>query len=382
MFRSFFYAILFISFVFSQNEKKQEHEDKLQKLKEEIADLKESLSQLEEDESNVANDLKAAEYNIKLSQKNLELIKQKLGELSTRINANLFVQEKLGSEVKEIKESYAKRMFFVYTLPKISDWDVFFNADNISQFVRFKRYKIFIDEAEDKLVTSLRTKQKKLNDVKQKLVIDKQDEEENLVDEKKEFTQLANEKETQKDLLNKIKKDKNFYSKVVAEKENEQEKIRQLIAELSKKSSARTSKTYSLNKDFEKNKGKFIWPHDGKVIRPFGKVKHPKFQIYEDNTGVDIGAKEGDEVKSIFTGVVVKSDYIPTFGNTVILDHGYGFFTLYSHLADLKVKDGDLVSPNQIIGTVGNSGTFDGITKLHFEIYSDNKAVNPVKWLQ
>lgn len=69
-------------------------------------------------------------------------------------------------------------------------------------------------------------------------------------------------------------------------------------------------------------------------------------------------------------------------GNTVIIDHGYGYFTVFAHLDDIVVKNNQLVQANEPIGTVGNSGTLDGKSKLHFEIWVNNQPINPVKWLR
>jgi len=67
------------------------------------------------------------------------------------------------------------------------------------------------------------------------------------------------------------------------------------------------------------------------------------------------------------------------YGNTVIIDHGLGLFTLYGHLNSIDVKVGDAITPRQIIGKTGETG-FAGGDHLHYGVYLDGVAVLPVEW--
>jgi murein DD-endopeptidase MepM/ murein hydrolase activator NlpD len=69
------------------------------------------------------------------------------------------------------------------------------------------------------------------------------------------------------------------------------------------------------------------------------------------------------------------------FGNTVIIDHNDGYYSVYAHLGEILVNKEEFVEGGTIIGTVGESGSLEG-SKLHFEIYGNSRPVNPANWLK
>ena len=69
------------------------------------------------------------------------------------------------------------------------------------------------------------------------------------------------------------------------------------------------------------------------------------------------------------------------FGNTVIVDHNNGYYTVYAHLDEIAVKKFQILQAGSVIGTVGDSGSLEG-AKLHFEIYANNEPQNPTRWLK
>ena len=88
---------------------------------------------------------------------------------------------------------------------------------------------------------------------------------------------------------------------------------------------------------------------------------------------------EGDPVKAIFKGSVVKTFNMPGYGQCVVLSHG-DHMSLYCRLTEVSVKEGAKVTTGQVIGKVG---AVLGDTYLHFEIWdSSNQAVDPEKWLK
>jgi murein DD-endopeptidase MepM/ murein hydrolase activator NlpD len=95
--------------------------------------------------------------------------------------------------------------------------------------------------------------------------------------------------------------------------------------------------------------------------------------------GVDLASLANSPVPAGNTGVVVWADYLGIYGNTVILDHGLGLFSLYGHMSRIAVNKGDQVNKGQVIGATGLTGLAGG-DHLHFGMYLWGTPVNPAEW--
>ncbi len=110
-------------------------------------------------------------------------------------------------------------------------------------------------------------------------------------------------------------------------------------------------------------KGLFIWPVKGKVLVPFGQLA-PNVR----NDGINIASAADTDIKAAADGVVVyEGDQVKALGNTVYIKHDNGWYTGYSHMASMTVKNNERVKKGQIIGTVGQTGVIDQ-PQLHFEV--------------
>lgn len=114
-----------------------------------------------------------------------------------------------------------------------------------------------------------------------------------------------------------------------------------------------------------------------RISDPFGKRVHPITGKVHKHTGIDIAARIGKPIHAAGNGKVIsirKSNI--GYGNRVIISHGYGFKTLYAHMNEIKVKQGDDITRGQVIGTVGNTGSSTG-PHLHYEVIFKNIRRNP-----
>jgi len=116
------------------------------------------------------------------------------------------------------------------------------------------------------------------------------------------------------------------------------------------------------------------WPLVERVTSEYG----PRWgRIHE---GIDIAGTHGAPINSAESGRVDYAGWIGGYGNTVIVDHGGGMSTLYGHMHDLAVSEGETVSIGQVLGYVGNSGLSQG-PHLHFEVRVNGVPVNPRQYL-
>ena len=127
--------------------------------------------------------------------------------------------------------------------------------------------------------------------------------------------------------------------------------------------------------------GKLDWPVDGTIVYRFGRDTLPSGGIIRWN-GIGIAAPVGTPVKAVEAGKVRLVGQFGTYGLTIVLEHGNGYYSVYSHLQDAAVKLGATVAKDETIGTVGGENSDYG-PHLHFEIRGENQvALDPTDWLR
>jgi murein DD-endopeptidase MepM/ murein hydrolase activator NlpD len=117
--------------------------------------------------------------------------------------------------------------------------------------------------------------------------------------------------------------------------------------------------------------GHFVWPIEGEISQGYSR----------SHRGLDIAVNWGTPVVAADNGVVVKSGYSSTgYGGRVIIDHNIDYVTLYAHLAQAFVREGDVVRKGQVIGLVGSTGNSTG-PHLHFELRDFGYLIDPRRLL-
>lgn len=125
----------------------------------------------------------------------------------------------------------------------------------------------------------------------------------------------------------------------------------------------------------------FLWPVLGPISSRFGDVRLSSHSGgTRPHRGVDIPAPLGTPIAAPADGVVRLVGCDSDYGRLILLDHGYGYSTLYGHLRKILVKRGDRVREGQSIGTVGSSGKSTG-PHLHYEVRIQGRPVNPASYL-
>ncbi len=128
--------------------------------------------------------------------------------------------------------------------------------------------------------------------------------------------------------------------------------------------------------DIVQSKGKFSWPVKGEIVSYFGERGGLVSQ------GIDIHAPPGTPIRAAHSGKVIYANALPGYGNLLIIQHADRYTTLYAHNQENLVKEGTWVKRESVIARVGNSHDPTALPTLHFQIRKDNRARNPLFYLQ
>jgi murein DD-endopeptidase MepM/ murein hydrolase activator NlpD len=111
----------------------------------------------------------------------------------------------------------------------------------------------------------------------------------------------------------------------------------------------------------------------------YGMRLHPLYGIFKPHTGVDLNASNGTSIYATGAGVVETAGWEGGYGYTVIINHGFGYKTLYGHCSYIKVFPGQKVVRGQEIASVGTTGIATG-PHVHYEVIVNGQYDNPAKY--
>ncbi len=130
------------------------------------------------------------------------------------------------------------------------------------------------------------------------------------------------------------------------------------------------------------HEGLFSIPAAAAMNSPFGtRRSYNGGPVNAFHSGADFASAPNTPIFAAGNGVVVLADMLNIRGNTIVIDHGWGIYTLYAHQTSFSVSVGETVETNQVIGTAGSTGRVTG-PHLHWEVWVNGVPVNPIQWTQ
>jgi septal ring factor EnvC (AmiA/AmiB activator) len=206
-------------------------------------------------------------------------------------------------------------------------------------------------------------------------------------DARREQAEVDREAGKRRVLLARVRDERAYHERMVGELTEAAKRLEAFVRELQEKQ-RRVAKAPPPKPGIEPPgvgfgtlRGRLPWPTDGKIVAAFGAQVHPRFGTRTFRNGVDIEAAQGTDVGAVYAGHVIYTGWFKGYGNLIILDHGNEYFTLYAHVAEILVKEGDDVRQGHRIGSVGDTGSLTG-PRLYFEVRYQGKPQDPEQWLR
>jgi len=367
---------------------------KLEQINQQIKELQKEIDrqaqlrkQSEQSAKVLSSQMKATKEEIEELNRQIEEIGKKMMETRRQREAQEEVLKQTRQELeeaiekeKQTSESLDARVRLMYTNGTVSYLDVLLSATSFSDFIsRFDTFQIISKQTRDLLDEQIRIRE----------TVEEKEAQEQLelmrlqLLEQQEAAQMA-------ELESREKAKEELYSRL-QEKYHEHEEISEeaerTLMELAKKMEKLEQERL---KELGKNK---VYYTGGKMAVPlkdsytvsskYGYRTHPISGQRKLHTGVDLAAKQGTPIYAAEAGVVIVAQWWSGYGNTVIIDHGGGVWTLYGHIQNngILVKKGDIVKRGQKIALVGSTGNSTG-PHLHFEVRVDSKPVDPEPYLK
>ncbi|MCK5516887.1 MAG: peptidoglycan DD-metalloendopeptidase family protein, partial [Desulfobulbaceae bacterium] len=178
------------------------------------------------------------------------------------------------------------------------------------------------------------------------------------------------EKET---LLSQIQTQQGLHQQAVIEMEKASDNLANSLEALKKKNE-------TFDRGFLLDKGKHPAPVHGEVLSLFGQKRKNRLGVSSKTTGITIATRGVNKVHAIFEGEIRYASYLYGYGNTVIIDHGFQYFSVVSRLEKILTREGKKINQGDVIGLTGDTATLmeEGI---YLEIRHGSKSLNPLEWI-
>ena len=413
------FKILLIIITVTSNVFPQE-KNQLDEKKAELLFLRNEISQLEEDISQKSEKEKESfeileNYNKQahlLNKLIIKFIKQETAKKKAIKSLRTKIKS-IESEIKLLMDNYAKYVVALYKKGSYNELESIVNAESVRQALVRIQYLQKFSERRKLDLDQFYIKKQNLITSRAKLELEQRRLEKLVAEKEADELQLKVKLGERKKILASIKKDREVIRKNLSAKLSSHDQIRSLVAKLVTEEERKISEKELQNKNliasteaeiineadlinesipvaeyylntstfssFSELKGKMLWPvYDGKISKGFGKDENKVLKTITINYGVDISIKNDPNVRCVADGIISAIDWLPGYGSVIIVTHKGEYRTVYSHLSEIFVDEGEQIRAGKVIAKIGDS--LDGKI-LHFEIWNSRENQNPELWL-
>jgi len=311
-----------------------------------------------------------------------------VNELETQINALNSTLDRASTDLalaqdnlQEKRAVLARRLSEIYKRGRLYSFEVMVSAQSFGDLLNRYKY-LHLQSRQDRslvadverLAAQVERRRKEILQVKTQVDQNRGEREAEL----QRYSRLVAERSRR---LRETRRDAKTTEQRLSALQRDEARLNDLLAELERARRERPPSAPSAGALTTADIGKLDWPVDGPIITRFGSERLESGATIRHN-GMYIGAPVGTAVKAVESGRVARAQDLGTYGTTMILEHGNGYWSIYARLSALEVKPGDDVVRGQVIGRVGGENTDEG-PHLYFEIRGqDGIALDPADWLK
>ncbi len=391
----------------STDQEIRKKERALQKLRKEIDAYEARIRESEKREKVTLDRIDDYEMQTNLIRSLLEGLVEEESRLQTGIDQTMNNIDFLERQISMLKLHYAHYVASVYRTGRVYDFETLLSSNSLNQlYIRIEYLRRFSDQHRSDLEQI--ADKKSLLLIEQSLLQQRLSERRQVIaDKKHEQDVLAVKTEKRKKALHEIRRDKSAYKKELDRKTKAAQALEGLIADLVERERIRKEHEAELARErarkereaagrtvpvpveetpspeglaFARMRGKLPWPvSGGHVVAEFGTQVHPVLHTVTQNAGIDIAVPSGTPIRSVADGEVAMIHWLPSYGNLIILNHHGGYRTVYTHLSDISVIEGQKVKGGTMIARCGDS---IGGSLLHFELWKEKDKQDPEGWLR
>ncbi len=360
---------------------KGQKQAQLENLNKQIKDVQKRKQKVLKEEQKVFSDLEEIDLRMAFINQELSITRGQINEAHDKIIQ--LRQQLTEAQQAEIRNTFLlnQNVRLIYKQGRYGITRFLFSSQDFYTFLKRLKFMRMIARQNGELLKRLKDEQFSVASMIQELKVKKGSELVLAKQTRAKEAELKAQKKSRSALLKKLKKRENYYTSWTKDQAKAASRLENLV-QVYAKSATRIEKEKKLAQlSFKQRKGGLAWPVSGRLLSRFGKVHLAEYKTYENNRGIEIGAREGASVETVGRGTVWYAAWLEGYGNTVIVDHGSNLYSLYGHLQDISVQVNESLDSKAIVGHVGVTGSLSDTPNLYFEIIQNGEPKDPMKWL-
>jgi len=348
-----------------------EGEDRLRQVRERREALSRELERLRGEERSLLGDVERLELEVRLRGEELREIRIGLSRTQAQMDVTVRRVRDLQKSLDAARPLLSSHARALYKLGELSYLRLLLSVDRPSDFFRGYRFVTTLARRDNARLAAFRSDLTALHS--QRSELERRTQESIALRTQLEGARRNQDAQRRRksELLTSIVERKEMHAAYVKELEEAESKLRALLLGMEEGVAAVPIAAF---------RGTLPWPCPGRVRSTFGRHKHPKFDTYTIQNGIEIETAADRPARAVHEGTVVFADRFKGYGLMVVLDHGGKHHSLYAHLADASVQVGQKVEAGDVLGTVGASGAED--PGLYFEMRFQGRPEDPLEWLK
>jgi septal ring factor EnvC (AmiA/AmiB activator) len=356
--------------------------DELARIRAERDELEKKMSGLQNTAHEIRDEVNLLDKQHDATARMVKSLDQQLVAITDEVQTTTSDLQNSEREASMKRTVLQRRLIEIYKRGPLYSAEVLFSAQSVGQLVARYKYLHLLALRDKGLVHRLDELHDRIESQQVQLVRLQNSVIENRAQKEREAGRLAELERAQAKNLVRVQEDTKRTKARLAELEKSEARLNNLIASFEAERRRATGRAATLAPSSIRTTdiGRLDWPVNGTFLYRFGRFVNPNNTTTRWN-GIGISAPIGTVVKSVSAGTVAYAGPMGTYGNTVILEHGGGDYSVYGSLDKIAVRKGTRVIKGQPLGTVGVSDPAMG-SHLHFEIRRGGPAVDPAEWLR
>ena len=363
----------------------------LQNIRDQIKEFEAKIKEQQRDERAALELLDTYDRKATLVRRLVTRYKADEERLQKQIESTRNTIQTLEEQLAFLKAHYAGYVSTVYKTGRIHDIELLLSSASANQFLVRTEYLRRFTAQRKRDAESIVVKKEDIEETQAQLQVQLSEERRLIAGKAAEEDRLVALAADRRQVISGIRKDRKLLQREIDRKMKAAKELENIISELIEADRIRRAREAEearkaklpqpppIAGTFEGKRGKLRWPvTGGVVVAKFGNQKHPTLKTITQNTGIDIAVKNGAPVTAVAEGEVARIWWLPSYGNLLILNHYGGYRTIYTHLSEILVTEGQKVKEGDLIANCGEA--LEG-PRLHFEIWKEREKQNPEYWL-